>query len=147
MSQNADGKYLPRVEFQIHFQTGYRGRRCLRSGAYQKEPDHPNEDLSRLTRLLALAHRWNHLIDKGIITNYSEIARMMGLSRARVTQIMDLLYLAPDIQEEILLPPRDGRQPPHVPERVTRQITQTPGWPEQRDLRRKARIARSHVSP
>ena len=134
MSQRADSKNPPRVEFQVHFQTGYRGRRHLRKGTSSKEPERLNEDLPRLTRLLALAHRWNRLIEEGVVTNYSEISRMMGLSRARVTQIMDLMYLSPKIQENVLLP-RSNRKPVStVPERLMRQINKTPEWADQRKL-------------
>ena len=129
MSQRTDSKNLPRVEFQVHFQTGHRGRRHLRKGASSKEPGPPNEHLPRLTRLLALAHRWNSLIEEGVVANYSEIARMMGLSRARVTQIMDLLYLAPEIQEKILLRGEDKSE--MVSERTLRSIIRLPIWKEQ----------------
>ncbi len=147
MSQITDSKNSPRVEFQVHFQNGHRGRRHLRKGASSKEPERLNEDLPRLTRLLALAHRWNRLIKEGVVTNYVEIARMMGLSRARITQIMDLLYLAPDIQEEILLPMCAEKKELEVSERAMRHITRIPSWSEQRNLRRRPRIARSRVSP
>ena len=57
----------------------------------------------------------------------------MGLSRARVTQITDLAFLAPDIQEEILF------GTPDVPERAMRKITRKPNWIEQRRLWREQR--------
>ncbi len=139
MSQRTDSKNLPRVEFQVHFQTGHRGRKCLRNGTSSNEPEHLNEDLPRLTRLLALAHRWNRLIEEGVVTNYSEIARMMGLSRARVTQIMTLLYLAPDIQEEFLLSKVKGNPASNILERTIRHITRIPDWTEQRELLRNLR--------
>ncbi len=139
MSQQTVSQSLSRVEFEVHFQTGRRGRRHLRNGSCLKNPPLPNEDLPRLTRLLALAHRWNRLMDEGVVSSYAEIASLMGLSRARVTQIMDLLYLAPDIQDEILMSPSKGSFAPDVPEREMRRITQTPGWAEQRKLLRGSR--------
>ncbi len=103
------------------------GRKHLKKGACQKEPDHPDKTLPRLTRLLALAHRWNRLIDEGVITDYAEIASTMCLSRARVTQIMDLLYLAPKIQEDIL---SDKIVRP-VSERAARALIRVPEWEKQ----------------
>jgi hypothetical protein len=38
----------------------------------------------------------------GEFRDYADMARTMGFTRARITQIMDLLPSAPDIQEEIL---------------------------------------------
>ena len=141
MSQQTDSKHLPRIEFQVHFQTGHRGRKHLRKGTSSKEPERLNEDLPRLTRLLALAHRWNYLIEEGVVANLAEIARMMGLSRARGTQIMDLLYLAPDIQEGILLYQGERRQTPDVPERAIRQINCISDWNGQRKLWRKLQLS------
>jgi hypothetical protein len=51
---------------------------------------------------LALAHVIQRAIDRGEIRDQAEAARMFGLTRARLTQIMDLKLLAPDLQEEIL---------------------------------------------
>ncbi|NIM18733.1 MAG: hypothetical protein GTO51_00560 [Candidatus Latescibacteria bacterium] len=133
MSQQIGGQNLPRVEFQVHFRTGQRGRKHLRKGASSKEPVCPNEDLPRLTRLLALAHRWNRLIDEGVVGSYSEIASLMGISRARVSQITDLLYLAPEIQEHILVL-SNRRAQVDVPERAVRSLTKLPIWKEQYKL-------------
>lgn len=134
MSPQTDSHNPPRVEFQVHIRTGHRGRRHLKKGACPKESECLNENLPRLTRLLALAHRWNGLIEEGVVANHAEIARMMGLSRARITQITDLLYLAPDIQEEILLPPSGERPELDLPERAMRQITHIPDWNDQHTL-------------
>ncbi len=107
-----------------------------------KRPSAPiTESAPRLTRLLALAHRWNRLVDEGIVVNYAEIARLMGLSRARVTQIVDLSFLAPDIQDEILLGDADAT------EREIREIARAPEWDEQRRLWRSLRAVKmTHVS-
>ena len=102
-----------------------------------KRPSAPiTESVPRLTRLLALAHRWNRLVDEGVATNYAEIARLMRLSRARVTQIVDLSFLAPDIQAEILLGDADAT------EREIREIARAPEWDEQRRLWRSLRAVR-----
>ena len=61
----------------------------------------------------------------------ADIARLGHVTRARITQIMDLLLLAPDIQEALLhLPPTDGRDP--ITLRELRYVTQVPVWAEQR---------------
>jgi hypothetical protein len=53
--------------------------------------------------MLALAHHWRDLIRARVVKDQADLARLVGVSRARVTQVMDLLYLARDLQEEILL--------------------------------------------
>jgi hypothetical protein len=67
----------------------------------------------RVARLLALAWRFEKLIREKQLADYSTLARLGHVSRARVSQIMNLTLLAPDIQEAILFLPatRRGRDP------------------------------------
>ena len=62
--------------------------------------------LPRITRLLALAVRFEGLLRDGAVRDYAELARLGEVSRARITQIMSLRMLAPAIQERILALPR-----------------------------------------
>ena len=55
-----------------------------------------------MVETLRKALAWRHELDSGAVATRAEIARREGLSRARVTQVMMLLRLAPDIQESIL---------------------------------------------
>jgi hypothetical protein len=88
----------------------------------------------RISRLMALAIRLEDLIKAGGIADYSELAQLGHVSRARITQIMNLLHLAPDIQEQILfLPPtRQGRDPIHLAR--LQPIASTLDWSQQRRL-------------
>jgi hypothetical protein len=63
----------------------------------------PPEKVPRVARLLALAHKFQGMLDRGEVASMADLARLGRVSRARITQVMDLLMLAPDIQEEILL--------------------------------------------
>jgi hypothetical protein len=82
---------------------------------------------------MALAIKFQDMTDRGEIRDYAELARLGYVSRARVTQIMNLLNLAPQIQEEILfLPPAFGRGP--VTERHLRRLNAMIDWGEQRRL-------------
>lgn len=75
----------------------------------------------RVVELLRKAMEWRDLIESGAAPNQADIARREGITRARVTQIMSLLRLAPEIRRHILaLPMRVGRPP--VTERALRQI-------------------------
>lgn len=58
----------------------------------------------RVTRLMALAVKYQGMVDAGELRDYADIARLGYVSRARVTQIMNLANLAPDIQETLLFP-------------------------------------------
>jgi hypothetical protein len=60
--------------------------------------------IPKITRLLVLGHHFENLVRKGAVKDYAEIARLTGLSRARVTQITNLTLLPPNFQERILFP-------------------------------------------
>jgi hypothetical protein len=55
-----------------------------------------------VARVLALAHHWRGLIQSGAVRDQADLARLVGVSRARATQVMNLLWLAPDLQAEVL---------------------------------------------
>lgn len=77
---------------------------------------------SRTARLLALAHHVEGLIDAGELSGYSEAARALGLTRARLTQVMGLALVASAIQERVLA------RNISVPERRLRHVVREPEW-------------------
>ena len=83
---------------------------------------------------MALAIRFDQLLRDGVVADYAELARLTHVSRARITQIMNLLNLAPDIQEAILFLPRveSGRDP--IREHAVRPIAATSDWRKQRRM-------------
>jgi hypothetical protein len=90
--------------------------------------------LPRVTKLLALAHRMDGLLQDGIAADYAHLARLGRVTRARITQIMNLLLLAPDLQEELLLwePVVAGRDPFVL--KQLQPIAAEPDWKRQRRL-------------
>ena len=76
-----------------------------------------------VVELLKMAMEWQRQLDAGEAATQAEIARREGITRARVTQIMAMLRLAPEIQEYVLaLPEMVGR--PAISERALRPIAQ-----------------------
>ena len=73
-----------------------------------KEKTVPSGRIPRVTRLLALAHRIDGMIRERDLRDWAEAARLIGVTRARMTQIANLLLLAPELQERILLPSKKG---------------------------------------
>ncbi len=91
---------------QLTFIRRHNSRRAAK-GASQGEPvDLPSGRLPRVSRLMALAIRFDRLLETGTVRDQTELAELGHVTRARVTQIMNMLYLAPDIQEAILHLPR-----------------------------------------
>ena len=94
----------------------------------------PEGRVPRVARMLALAHKIDGMIQAGELRDLAHAADTLGLTRARITQIMNLMLLAPAIQEAILeLPPvTNGRDP--ISERALRQIVAESDWTKQRSL-------------
>ena len=88
-----------------------------------------SRSVPRVARLLALVIRLQELLDRGEATSYRALEQVAGVSRSRVSQVMSLLDLAPDIQESILWSPQ---QPPL--ENEIRKIAREPDWVIQRQL-------------
>ncbi len=90
--------------------------------------------LPRVTRLMALAIKFEQMVARGEVRDYADLARLGFVTRARMTQIMNLLNLAPDIQEAILLlrATTEGRDP--ISERRLRKLTAIVHWRRQRNL-------------
>ena len=74
----------------------------VRLRAREPEAEPPADRIPRAARVLALAHKWRGLIRSGAVKDQAELARLVGVSRARVTQVMGLLWLAPEVQEAVL---------------------------------------------
>lgn len=86
---------------------------------------------AKVAQQLALAHHLQAAIDRGAIADRADVARKLGLTRARVTQLLDLLLLAPDLQGAVLaLEAVDGAEP--MAERALRAVAHTGTWSEQR---------------
>jgi hypothetical protein len=93
----------------------------------------PAMRVPRVARLLALALECEALLGSGAVHSYAELARLGHVSRARLTQIMHLLHLAPDLQEQILfLDSRRGT--PRLRKAQLRSIRQHIDWDKQREL-------------
>jgi hypothetical protein len=93
------------IELPVHFQrTGHGSRKQLCAGA--AAATRPPGRVPRVSRLMALALRLEALVRSGQIRSYCELAALGHVTRARISQIMNLIHLAPDLQEALLfLPP------------------------------------------
>ena len=128
-----------RIQSQVHFTSARHGRREMQSGIAPAST--PVGHAPRVARLMALAIHFDELIRRGEVIDYADLARLGHVTRARVTQIMNFLNLAPDIQESLLfLPPTvNGRDA--VKDWQVRPIAVTPCWRSQRRLWRKLQLA------
>ena len=121
------------IEVPVHFQhCGHGSRQQMRSGV--EEASGPPGRVPRVSRLMALALRLDELVRSGQVGSYRELALLGQVTRARVSQIVNLLYLAPDLQEALLfLPPTQrGRDPIILADLMP--IAATLDWRKQRRL-------------
>lgn len=117
-------QHVETIAFRTKHSRSQERRRRREEGLRKTHP-------ARVARLLAQAHDLEARLEAGEFQDYADIARQHGLTRARITQLMNLLLLAPDIQAEVLalrVPP--GPEP--VTERHLRQILASPVWQDQR---------------
>jgi hypothetical protein len=85
---------------------------------------------------MALAIKFQDMIDRREVRDFADLARLGYVTRARLTQIMNLLLLAPDIQERILLSGSCESAIPLPAERQLRAVASAADWSTQRGLLR-----------
>ena len=90
--------------------------------------------LPRIAEVLALAIQFDDMIRRGIAKDHADLARLGCISQERISQIMRLMWLAPDIQQEILTLPRTPRGRHPVTEAALRDIASSMLWSEQRKI-------------
>jgi len=119
------------VTRQIRFAMKGKRKRAVVGPA--PEPTAARGRVPRVARLMALAIRFDRLLENGEVMNHSDLARLTHVTQPRMTQIMNLLHLAPDIQEEILYLPEvfEGHDP--ITERDLRCLTTEVSWEIQRN--------------
>jgi hypothetical protein len=82
-----------------------------------------------------LAQEWQQALDNGACSSAADLARELGISRARVTQVLHLLKLEPDVLNAVAaigdpLPLRS------ITERLLRSIVHHSAEEQRQDLRR-----------
>ena len=87
-------------------------------------------DQPKAARLIALALSFESLLKEGAAKDHQEVARWGGVTRSRISQILNLRNLAPAIQEQLLFE-QPGQQDPPITERTLQKLTREPDWRKQ----------------
>ena len=123
------------LEFNVHFERSRHGKKRLVKGKAPAEPeDFAPGRVPRLSRLMALAIHFEGLLARGEVIDMADLARLGHVSRARITQIMNLRRLAPDIQESILFLPRTQFGREQLKYADIRSLTAELDWCTQRQI-------------
>ncbi len=122
------------VDFQFTVQQRGRGaKKRMVEGARQLDESKPAlERIPRISRYMALAIHFEDLISQGFVTDYADLARLGHVTRARVTQIMNLRLLAPEIQEELLFTEHQASAPDAIQLKALQVIAGNTNWENQR---------------
>ena len=113
------------------FHRARRERRVVLSVTPSPSKPEPVHRPAKVAQMLALAHHLQRAIDRGYVSDRAAVARRLALTRARVTQLLDLLLLSPDLQMAVLqLEAVDGAEP--LAERTLRAVAHAGTWTEQR---------------
>ena len=101
-------------------------RSTRRSSARRsKAPQASGKTVKKVAQMLALAHHIEQLIEAGQLTCNADASRTLGLTRARMTQVMNLMLLSPVIQERVLTGELKAT------ERALRPMVATAEWSDQ----------------
>jgi hypothetical protein len=121
------------IECAFHISRRSKGRQEINAGESPRIPCERGR-VPRVAEPLALAHRFEELLRRGEVADYSELARLGRVTRARISQIMSLLSLAPDLQERVLFLPRTERGRDPIQMRHLLPIALVADWKIQRQL-------------
>ena len=122
---------MPNSTVEIQFRLHATGRPPGGPGPSDAPPP-GNGRLPRVTQVMALAIQFRDMIQRGEARDYADLARLGCLTRERMSQIMELVWLAPDIQQEILEFPPSGAARFPISEVAVRKIASPLAWNEQR---------------
>ena len=106
----------------------------VRPGVRQSEQDQKLGRTPHVSRLVALAIKFQSLVSSGTVRNYRELAEVGHVSRPRLSQIMKLAQLAPEIQEKLLFLPPTLEGPDRVFEKHLRFLASVVDWEKQKEL-------------
>jgi hypothetical protein len=122
------------VERDFTFKSGLFGKKCVAPKSDAEKPKPSPGKLPRITKLMALAIRFEELLRTNVVSDYVELAKLGHVTRARITQIMNLRLLAPDIQEQILFLARVPQGTKQVTLKQLQPIAVQSDWKQQRRL-------------
>src|SRR5688572_20128839 len=122
---------IPNGTVEIQFRLHAIGRPPGKMGPLDG-PASGNGRLPRVTQVMALAIQFQDMIQRREAKDYADLARLGCLTRERMSQIMELVWLAPDIQQEILEFPPSGAARFPISEVAVRRIASSLSWEEQR---------------
>jgi len=128
------------VKRKIQLSREAQGRRRVASALSEQQTPVAPGAIPRISRLMAVAIRLDRLLISGEIGDITELARLGHVTQPRMSQILGLAMLAPDIQEQLLFLPRVTAGKPTINEKMLRPLAAEMDWDKQREAWQKVRL-------
>jgi len=132
--RGSDAAGVELTQLQVSFTLKPKSTRKNGNRSHDEDRDVRPGNIPRVSKIMALAIRMDGMVRCGEVSDYADLARLGYVTRARITQIMNLLSLAPDIQEALLFLPRTVRGRDPIRERDLRPIASMSHWNRQRKM-------------
>ncbi|TRZ94934.1 recombinase family protein [bacterium] len=113
-----------RLEFEVNLKQVRPLNKWHKEKEIEKEP--------RIKCNLILAHQLQKLIDEDKVTGPKQAAQWLNMIEVRINQIMNMLFLSPIIQEEIIC--SDNKVISLIPEYKLRPVTNEADWKKQNQM-------------
>ena len=123
------------IETTFCFSRGSRTETCPTDA-----PAPPSARVPLIVKLMALAIHYEELLRSGAVGSLTELARLGHVSKTRMSHVMNLLHLAPEIQERLLFLPPVESGPDPVLLRDVQKIARTCDWARQRKLAKRLKL-------
>ena len=137
------------VKRKLNVQIVARGRKTIRphdANSDNSSKPKPPARIPRIARLMALAIHYQEMLRTGEANDMIELSRRAKVSQPRMSQIMALNLLAPDIQTALLDLPPQSKGKPFLHEKRIRPITAMLDWTEQRVAWQQILVVKKAVS-
>lgn len=121
------------VKRKLNLSREAHGRRRVTTAPPQPVGVKPGR-IPRISRLMALAIHLDELLRSGQVADITELARLGHVTQPRMSQILNLTLLAPDIQEKLLFLPRVTEGKAAINEKMLRSVAAEIDWETQRSL-------------
>ncbi len=117
------------VSRKFHIERRFKTKQVIKPGTL---PNRPAGKVQRISKLMALAIEFEQMIQNAQASDFAQLAKECRVTRARMTQIMNLNLLAPDIQERLLCLPQTDKGRDEITIRTLQKIALEPDWRRQR---------------
>lgn len=114
------------VHKKLSITNANKGRKKLKTK--REAASEPLAKVPRISRLMALAIKYQGMLDRGEVSGITELARLCHVTQPRMSQIINLNFFCPKIQEWLLFLPPHASEKQAIHERKLRAVCKEIDW-------------------